>query len=360
MRSCRYPRRTGCGEVCVYRHNIRVTAAHLSLDRAVTSSGLCTLRSASRAPYALCAQAVPGATLVRLGHAVLEEPLLCRLARTLLEVLNARMAVRCGLLLVPQAAIERLKAEGSRMSLCASRMVGQSALRRCMHAQRWRSSQDICHFTGTCTLAGLQGAKGTAWQSLAASEKVAVAYAFIHEEDSRLALKFLARVMASFGGSQGDRLSWCTLTRASDAQHWQTQQMKQAACKCTEKARASEETGLQVVRMGLQCPHMQEGYEQFPDVGGNAGYDGSGGPDWQAASHAFRQTWGEVEDTDLSTAEAFKQVRAVASTQICFACRALCGCVLIQGFYHSQCALHGPRRAAQDSAGSFQHNAELS
>ena len=49
--------------------------------------------------------------------------------------------------------------------------------------------------------AGLEGAKGTAWESLAASEKIAVACAFIQEEDGLLALKFLARVMASFGGS---------------------------------------------------------------------------------------------------------------------------------------------------------------
>ena len=70
-----------------------------------------------------------------------------------------------------------------------------------------------------CGLAGLEGAKGTAWESLAASEKIAVACAFIQEEDGLLALKFLARVMASFGGSQGDCLSWHTLTRALDVQH---------------------------------------------------------------------------------------------------------------------------------------------
>ena len=61
--------------------------------------------------------------------------------------------------------------------------------------------------------AGLEGARGTAWESLAASEKIALACAFIQEEDGLLALKFLARVMASFGGSQGDCLSWHDWTR---------------------------------------------------------------------------------------------------------------------------------------------------
>ena len=69
-------------------------------------------------------------------------------------------------------------------------------------------------FQRLCTLAGLEAAKGTEWESLAASEKIAVACAFIQEEDGLLALKFLARVMASFGGSQGDHLSWRALIRA--------------------------------------------------------------------------------------------------------------------------------------------------
>ncbi len=63
---------------------------------------------------------------------------------------------------------------------------------------------------------------------------------------------------------------------------------------------------------------MQAECKQLPDILWNTGYDGSGGPDWQAASHAFRQTWGEVEETDLSTAEAFKQVRAWLPTGITF------------------------------------------
>ena len=51
--------------------------------------------------------------------------------------------------------------------------------------------------------AGLEGAGNTSWADLAPSENVAVAYTFIHEEEPLLALKFLARVMASFGGSKG-------------------------------------------------------------------------------------------------------------------------------------------------------------
>ena len=37
---------------------------------------------------------------------------LCRLARLLMDVVTQRMPVRCGLLLVPAAAVERLKSEG--------------------------------------------------------------------------------------------------------------------------------------------------------------------------------------------------------------------------------------------------------
>ena len=66
----------------------------------------------------------------------LKSLLVCRLARTLLEVLNARMAVRCGLLFVPQAAVERLKAEGTRKSLCASSVVSQSVLKRWLRKDR--------------------------------------------------------------------------------------------------------------------------------------------------------------------------------------------------------------------------------
>ena len=51
--------------------------------------------------------------------------------------------------------------------------------------------------------AGLEAAQNTPWAELSPSEKVAVAYEFIHNEDASLALKFLARVMASFGGSKG-------------------------------------------------------------------------------------------------------------------------------------------------------------
>ena len=51
--------------------------------------------------------------------------------------------------------------------------------------------------------AGLEEARNTSWAELAPSEKAAMAYAFIHEEDTWLALKFLARSMASFGGSKG-------------------------------------------------------------------------------------------------------------------------------------------------------------
>jgi hypothetical protein len=39
---------------------------------------------------------------------------------------------------------------------------------------------------------------------MTASERTALAYAFINEEDSSLALKFLARLMASFGGANGE------------------------------------------------------------------------------------------------------------------------------------------------------------
>ena len=51
--------------------------------------------------------------------------------------------------------------------------------------------------------AGLEGSQNTSWAELSPSEKVSMAYAFLHEEDSLLALKFLARTMASFGGSKG-------------------------------------------------------------------------------------------------------------------------------------------------------------
>ena len=51
--------------------------------------------------------------------------------------------------------------------------------------------------------AGLEGADNTAWQDLTASERTALACVFINEADSSLALKFLARVMASFGGANG-------------------------------------------------------------------------------------------------------------------------------------------------------------
>ena len=51
--------------------------------------------------------------------------------------------------------------------------------------------------------AGLEGAQNTSWAELAPSEKAAMAYALIDEEDTLLALKFLARSMASFGGSKG-------------------------------------------------------------------------------------------------------------------------------------------------------------
>ena len=54
-----------------------------------------------------------------------------------------------------------------------------------------------------CFFAGLEGANSTTWEELSSAEKIAAAYAFIHEADSTLALKFLARVMASFGGSKG-------------------------------------------------------------------------------------------------------------------------------------------------------------
>lgn len=97
----------------------------------------------------------------------------------------------------------------------------------CTHmliAQRERLLLNISHITNICAFAGLEGAKATSWKLLAASEKVAVAYAFIHEEDGRLALKFLARVMASYGGSQGEHLSWHTLTRALDVRQQQAQQ----------------------------------------------------------------------------------------------------------------------------------------
>ena len=57
--------------------------------------------------------------------------------------------------------------------------------------------------------AGLEGAQTTSWAELAPSEKAAVAYTFIHEEDPLLALKFLARIMASFGGSKGVPYSVC-------------------------------------------------------------------------------------------------------------------------------------------------------
>lgn len=50
---------------------------------------------------------------------------------------------------------------------------------------------------------GLEGAQNTSWAELAPSERTAMAYAFIHEEDTWLSLKFLARTMASFGGSKG-------------------------------------------------------------------------------------------------------------------------------------------------------------
>ena len=94
--------------------------------------------------------------------------------------------------------------------------------------------------------------------------------------------------------------------------------VKQTASDCAAGARALEETCLRTLRTGLTCPHMQAECRLFPDIVWNTGYDGSGGPDWQAASHAFRQTWGEVEETDLSTTEAFKQVRACLPATMCF------------------------------------------
>lgn len=64
--------------------------------------------------------------------------------------------------------------------------------------------------------AGLEGAQSTSWAELAPSEKVAAAYAFLHEGDPLLALKFLARVMASFGGSKGALSSVCRCLQLKD------------------------------------------------------------------------------------------------------------------------------------------------
>ena len=92
--------------------------------------------------------------------------------------------MRCGLLLVPQAAIERLKAEGAHTFLCFNHFWAN-----CTHmlvAQSESFLLNISHLSDICASAGLEGAKGTAWKSLAASEKVALAFAFIHEEDGAL------------------------------------------------------------------------------------------------------------------------------------------------------------------------------
>ena len=96
----------------------------MSLDKAATSFNL----SASCPPVLCVPRLCHEPRLLHSGALLsLKSPLMCRLARTLLEVLNARMAVRCGLLLVPQAAVERLKAEGMHMSSHASSMLCQSA-----------------------------------------------------------------------------------------------------------------------------------------------------------------------------------------------------------------------------------------
>ena len=91
----------------------------MSFDMAVTSFDLSIFKNASRLSVLCVPGLCPGQVLLPTWVMLtLKSPLMCRLARTLLEVLNARMAVRCGLLFAPQAAIERLKAEGMHMSLC--------------------------------------------------------------------------------------------------------------------------------------------------------------------------------------------------------------------------------------------------
>ncbi len=40
----------------------------------------------------------------------------------------------------------------------------------------------------------------------------------------------------------------------------------------------------------------------------NAGYHGEGDLNWQAAEQAFKQTWGELDSTELSPAEALEKV----------------------------------------------------
>ena len=95
--------------------------------------------------------------------------------------------------------------------------------------------------------------------------------------------------------------------------------------------------------MHAECKHL-------PDIGSHTGYDGSSGPDWQAASHAFRQTWGEVEETDVSTAEAFKQVRACLPAEMFFH---LESALWMPGLFRASDTarrLQGPKWEAQESA----------
>ena len=100
----------------------------MSLDKAVPVSDLSILKNASRLSVPGVPRLCSGRCLLHIWAMLsLKSLLMCRLARTLLEVLNARMAVRCGLLFVPQAAVERLKAEGTHMSSHASSMLCQSA-----------------------------------------------------------------------------------------------------------------------------------------------------------------------------------------------------------------------------------------
>ena len=49
---------------------------------------------------------------------------------------------------------------------------------------------------------GLEGAQNTSWAELAPSERTAMAYAFIHEEDTWLSLKFLPEPWLPLAGAR--------------------------------------------------------------------------------------------------------------------------------------------------------------
>lgn len=51
-----------------------------------------------------------------------------RLARMLLDIISNKMPVRCGLLLVPSAAVERIKSKGTGQPILSSILVGHPVI----------------------------------------------------------------------------------------------------------------------------------------------------------------------------------------------------------------------------------------